>query len=536
MRLGFYGGAGTVTGSNHLIETDGGMLMIDCGMFQGGKELKNRNAVPFGYKAKDIKAVIITHAHIDHSGRLPKLVKEGYAGPMYATPACVELLKIMLLDSARIQNSDCEYENKKRKRKGLPPIQPMYSEEDAEKALGMLTPVAYHQEFRVLDNVTAVLHDAGHIMGSAFLDLAITENGITRTFVGAGDLGRSHQALIGDPEVRDKADMIMIESTYGNRNHKNEDDTNTELISILKMVAASKGTLIIPAFAVGRTQEMIYRLFELSESNSIPRMPVYVDSPMAREVTRIYAGHHDLYDAKTLEYVRQGKDPLSTPDIHFVESAEESSRLNTTPGPKIIISASGMCDAGRILHHLKHNIWRKDCHILFVGYQAEGTLGQRLIAGAKKVSILGDSLQVSAQLHTIGGLSAHADKKEILAWLKFYEKSRPQVFVVHGDPEASVALNESIQSELGLASCIPQWLESADITFTPQGLDISWQRPNADTGFREESERWAHMRAAVDAYLAKIPEGQGESAALPSLVLEKLNTAVNDILEEFHLE
>jgi len=530
MRLAFHGGAGSVTGSNHLLETDGGILMIDCGMFQGQKELRDRNALPFSYKPKNISAVVITHAHIDHSGRLPKLVKEGYRGPVYATPACAELLKILLLDSAHIQNSDCEWENKKRKRKGLEPLEPLYSEEDVEKALRLLQPVAYHQEFSVLSNVRAIFHDAGHIMGSCFLELSITENGITRTLVGGGDLGRSHQALIGDPEVRDRADMIMIESTYGNRKHKNEDDTNAELISILKTVIASKGTLLIPAFAVGRTQEMIYRFFELSEAHSIPRMPVYVDSPMAREVTRIYAEHHDLYDPKSLEYVRQGKNPLSTPDIHFIESIEESARLNTVPGPKIIISASGMCDAGRVVHHLKHNIWRKDCHILFVGFQAEGTLGRRLIDGAKRVSILGDSVQVNANLHTIGGLSAHADRDEMLAWLKFYENSKPKVFIVHGDPPASKAFGESIQAELDLQCFIPQWHETADITFTPDGLDISWQQASVDTGIQEQRDRWAHLRKLIDAQLAGTPAGQDtESSAL----LEKLNTAVSDILQEY---
>ncbi|MDR2734953.1 MAG: MBL fold metallo-hydrolase [Spirochaetota bacterium] len=529
MQLAFHGAAGAVTGSNHLIETDGGILMIDCGMFQGQKELRNRNSLPFSYTPRDVSAVIITHAHIDHSGRLPKLVKEGFRGPVYATPACVELLKILLLDSAHIQSTDCEYENKKRKRKGLAPLEPLYTEEDAEKALGLLKPIDYHREFRALDNVSAVFHDAGHIMGSCFLELSITENGITRTLVGGGDLGRSHQALIGDPEVRDRADMIMIESTYGNRRHKTEEDTNTELIGILKTVVAGKGTLLIPAFAVGRTQEMIYRLFELSESSSIPRMPVYVDSPMAREVTRIYAAHNDLYDQKTLEYVRRGKNPLSNPDIHFVESIEESIRLNTVPGPKIIISASGMCDAGRVLHHLKHNIWKKDCHILIVGFQAEGTLGRRLVDGAKRVTILGDSIQVNAQTHTIGGLSAHADRDEMLAWLKFYRGSQPKVFIVHGDPPASKAFGESIQAELGLECFIPQWHDTANITFTPNGLDISWQQANADTGVQEQRERLAGLCAMIDAHLQGVSaEQDGGSAAF----LEKLNIAVNDILEE----
>ena len=538
MRFAFHGAAGTVTGSNFLIETDGGIIMLDCGMFQGQKELRTQNYLPFVYNPADISAVIVTHSHIDHSGRLPKLVKEGYKGPIYATPATAELLKVLLLDSANIQLADCNWENKKRRRKGLELIQPLYTVKDAEEALRLIRPIEYHQEFNVLDNVRVTFHDAGHIMGSCFVDLAITENGITRTLVGGGDLGRSHQAIIGDPEVRDRADMILIESTYGNRCHKNEDDTNAELISILKTVVNTKGTLLIPAFAVGRTQEILYRLFELAQSNSIPPMPVFVDSPMAQEVTRIYELHKDIYNEKTLEYVRMGKNPLRTPDIHFTSSIEDSAQLNTVPGPKIILSASGMCDAGRIVHHLKHNIWRNDCHILFVGYQAEGTLGRRIVEGAKKVNILGETLQVNAQIHTIGGLSAHADKEEILAWLKFYEKSHPNVFIVHGDPQASEALSAAVAKTLNLQCFIPQWNESADITFTPEGLDIVWRQGVADTGFKEQSERWNSHRQTIDAWLAGFEAEAGHAKGktiLPTDVLEKLNSAIGDILEEFRL-
>jgi metallo-beta-lactamase family protein len=538
MRLAFHGGAGSVTGSNFLIETDGGILLIDCGMFQGQKEIRTRNYLPFAYNPTDVGAVIISHTHIDHSGRLPKLVKEGFRGPVYATPSTAELLRVLLLDSAHIQLADSNWENKKRRRRGMELIQPLYTEQDALDALRLIQPIEYHKEFRVLDNVVATFLDAGHIMGSSFVDLAITENGITRNLVGGGDLGRSHQAIIGDPEVREHADMIIIESTYGNRRHKTDDDTNAELISILQTVVKTRGTLIIPAFAVGRTQEILYRLFELSQSNSIPAMPVFVDSPMAQEVTRIYELHKDIYNEKTLEYVRMGKNPLRTPDIHFTGSLEDSMMLNSVPGPKIILSASGMCDAGRIVHHLKHNIWQKDCHILFVGFQAEGTLGRRIVDGAKKVNILGETLQVNAQIHTIGGLSAHADKEEMLAWLKFYEKSKPAVFVVHGDPAASEAFSTAIGEQLGLQSFVPQWHESANIAFTTDGIDISWRHTPVETGFREQRERWNSLRKTIDTYIDGFESEAGHADAktvIPAEVLEKLNIALNDILEEFHL-
>lgn len=539
MRIAFHGAAGSVTGSNHLIQTEGGTFLIDCGMFQGPKEMRTRNYLAFAYQPESIDAVIVTHAHIDHSGRLPRLVKQGYTGPIYATQATAELLRILLLDSAHIQQSDINWENKKRKRKGQELLQPLYDEEDVEATLKLIHPVEYHVPFQLLSNVRATLHDAGHIMGSCFVELAITEHGITRTLVGGGDLGRSHQAIIGDPEVRERADMIMIESTYGNRCHKNEDDTNAELIAILKEVVETKGTLLIPAFAVGRTQEMLYHLFELSQSNSIPAMPVFVDSPMAREVTRIYELHKDLYDEKTLEYIRLGKNPLRTPDLHFTESVADSMTLNDVPGPKIILSASGMCDAGRIVHHLKHNIWQKNCHILFVGYQAEGTLGRRIIEGAKKVSILGETLQVNARIHTIGGLSAHADSAEMLAWLKFYQASKPTVFVVHGDPEASQAFAKNIGAQLGLETHIPEWHESAEIEFTADGLAIVWRLSPVDTGFREQRERWNQLQRTINGYLdgfEALQDGESGKAVFASAILEKLNSTMNDLLEEFHVE
>ena len=539
MRLAFHGAAGSVTGSNHLLQTTGGTIMIDCGLFQGPKEIRTRNQMAFAYETDTIDAVIITHAHIDHSGRLPKLVKQGYRGPIYTTPATAELLKILLLDSAHIQKSDNNWENKKRKRKGQEPLTPLYDEYDVEETLKLIRPIDYHQELRILDNVVVTFHDAGHIMGSSFLEIKITEGGFKRTLIASGDLGRSHQAIIGDPEVGEYADMIMIESTYGDRRHKNEEDTNNELINLLKEVVQSRGTLLIPAFAVGRTQEMLYRLFELAQANLIPPMPVFVDSPMAREVTKIYESHKDLYDEKTLEYVRHGQNPLRTSDVHFIESVEDSMALNDVPGPKIILSASGMCDAGRIVHHLKHNIWQRNCHILFVGYQAEGTLGRRIIEGAKKVNILGETLQVNAQIHTIGGLSAHADVDEMMAWLKFYQDKNPKVFLVHGDPCASQAFAKRISAELGFEYHIPDWHESAEITFTEAGLDIVWRESPVDTGFREQRERWQGIMATINGYLDGFEGLQGaesEKSVFAAAILEKLNSTVGDLLEEFRVE
>lgn len=538
MRITFHGAAGSVTGSNHLVETEQGRFLIDCGMFQGPKELRTRNYTEFSFDPQQIDAVLLTHAHIDHSGLLPKLVRSGYQGPIYTTGATADLLEIMLYDSAHIQANDIAWENRRRKRKGLPQLDPLYEDKDVEQTLALMKKVEYGERFTLFPGVEVRYRDAGHIMGSSFIEIDITENGISKRLVASGDLGRSHQALIGDPEVGKRADLILMESTYGDRNHKTETDTNKEIVSILEQVQKDKGTLIIPAFAVGRTQEMLYRLFELAEQHKIPKLKVFVDSPMATKVTGIYADHIELYDPKTTEYIKAGKTPLEQPWINFTASVRESKAINDTPGPKLIISASGMCTAGRVLHHLKHNIWKSNTHVLFVGYQARGTLGRRIIEGAKKITILGTTLQVNAHIHTVGGLSAHADLDEMLAWLGFYEESKPEVFLVHGDPEACEAFSGHIRDRYSLRAHIPDWHESALITFQEQGLDIKMEAKKLEIGYAAERGRWSESLDRLHSLLERIDKGKAsrEAGLTAEIILEKINEAVDDVLAEYGSE
>ena len=528
MRISFHGAAGTVTGSNHLVETDGGKFLIDCGMFQGPKDVRSRNYEPFPYNPLEIDAVLCTHAHIDHSGLLPKLVKAGYSGPIYTTHATAELLDVLLHDSAHIQNYDLEYKNKKRARKGLPPFQPLYTDVDVEATLNLIQEIPYHEPFDLLSNVRCTLRDAGHIMGSAFAKLEITENGQTRILVASGDLGRSHQAIIADPEVGEHADMILIESTYGDRRHKTEDDTNKELLNIMKQVVKEKGTLIIPAFAVGRTQEMVFRIFELADHHQLPKIKIFIDSPMAAKVTRIYRDNRDLYDEKTLELIREGKSPLDYKQFNFTESANESKAINDISGPKVIISASGMCDAGRIVHHLRHHIWQENAHILFVGYQAIGTLGRRLIDGVKKVKIRGEEYQVQAKIHTVGGLSAHADSNDMVAWLKFYKDCNPEVFLVHGDPDATDRFAGKISRELDLKTHIPEWHDTFAVKFLEEGVEIALSKGETPSVLVDQQKRWEELTGLLGSCLARI-RARGESASISRVAGTMLENTNDDM-------
>lgn len=472
MKIFFYGGAGSVTGSSYLMETDSGKILIDCGMFQGNKDLRERNNINFQYDPKELDAVLITHGHLDHIGLLPKLVKYGYKGLIYATESTIEIMEVLLNDSARIQESDAEWENKKRFKKGKEKIFPLYTEFDVTETMKLVRTVNLHEEFNPVPSIKVKYKDAGHILGSGFLEVKIKEDNIEKNFVFSGDVGRLNQAIIRDIETSGNADVVFIESTYGNRYHKTLDDTKKEITDILKEVSGTKGTLIIPAFALGRTQEMIYKFFELFDQNKIPEMKIYVDSPMAKKVTEIYSKNKDLYDEEMINYYKKGKNPLYYSELVFTENKNDSIKLNTTPGPKVIISASGMCDAGRIRHHLKNNLWKSDAHILFVGYQGEGTLGRSLIDGAKKVNIFGESIPVKAKIHTIGGLSAHADKGELLNFLKMFKSSDPSIFVVHGEAEISKIFAASVKKELGFKTIIPEWNDTALLKFYPDKISI----------------------------------------------------------------
>lgn len=538
MKITFNGAAKTVTGSSYLLETEKSKIIIDCGMFQGPKELRERNILDLNYDPKKIDAVLVTHAHIDHIGLLPKLVNLGFEKTIYCTKGTKDLAEIMLLDSAHIQAIDAEWENKKRVRRGLREIKPLYEKKDVDKTIQLLKSLEYHEYFYPAQDIRARYMDAGHILGSGFLELEVTEKEITKKIIFGGDLGRSEQAIIKNPEVTDDASVIVIESTYGNRLHKSDEDTEKEILYLINEVIRNRGTLIIPSFAVGRTQEMLYRFFELFEKNSIPEIDIFIDSPMSKAVTEVYAKNKELYDYRANEYLKRGKNPLEGKKFKFIETLEQSMELNKNNEPKVIISSSGMCDAGRILHHLKHHIWKNNTYVLFVGYQAEGTLGRRIIEGAKTVNILGDAVQVNAKVFTVGGLSAHADRDELISWLRFYADKKPQIFIVHGEPEVEDSFAYKIEEAFGLKASIPDWGDSVNIEFNTDGIETQLQRNVIQTKYTEEKNKWEGNIGKIGKFISLLStENTGyEKKMVAETILNRLNSNIQEIIEEFRIE
>ena len=445
MKLTFYGAAKTVTGSCHCLEACGKRVLIDCGLLQGRDEVDNEE---LGFHPGEIDHVIVTHAHIDHSGRLPLLVKRGYLGSIVATRLTGELLGIMLRDSAHIQESDAEYQNRKGKRAGAQVVEPLYTLADAEETLTRLETYDYEQKQTLCDGIEFRFIDAGHLLGSSIVELWVTEQGVTKKLVFSGDLGNTDQPIIRDPQYVKKADYVVMESTYGNRNHEGEGEYTEDLAAIIDETLQKGGNVIIPAFAVGRTQELLYFIREIKERNlvkSIPDFQVCVDSPLARLATTIFSGDLTGYiDEEAKVLVRDGVSMLTFDNLLLTETVEESKMLNMDKSPKVIISASGMCDAGRIRHHLKHNLWRPECTVVFVGFQAEGSFGRHLLNGAEKVKMFGEEIAVKAKIVNFQGLSSHAGHDALVEWIDHFEPKPAQVFVVHGEAE----ITEQFAAEL----------------------------------------------------------------------------------------
>ena len=434
MKLRFYGADHAVTGSCHCLEVNGRKILIDCGLQQGRDEHDDNE---LGFSPSEIDYVIITHAHIDHSGRVPLLAKEGFQGDIVTTRLTAQLMSIMLRDSAHIQESDAQWQNQKGRRAGHAPVEPLYTVDDAEAALQMLHTVEYHHKFTLCEGVQVQFNDAGHLLGSSIVEIWATENGVTKKLVFSGDLGNIDQPIIRDPEFIDKADYVIMESTYGDRNHEPPESYVDALAELIDDVFSKGGNIVIPSFAVGRTQELLYFIREIKEKHMVhnyPNFSVYVDSPLAAEATKIYSGDlHGYLDEEAIAVLQGGDDLFTFPGLALSQTAEESKALNADPTPKIIISAAGMCDAGRIRHHLKHNLWRSECAIVFVGYQAEGTLGRRLLEGAKSVKLFGEEIAVQARILNFPGLSSHADRDHLLGWVEHFAPKPDHVFVVHGD-------------------------------------------------------------------------------------------------------
>ncbi|MBP3481523.1 MAG: MBL fold metallo-hydrolase [Clostridia bacterium] len=455
MKLSFLGAAHEVTGSCTLLEACGHKILIDCGMEQG-QDIYENCELPVA--ANDIDCVLLTHAHIDHSGKLPALARDGYDGPVYATYATQKLCNIMLKDSAHIQEFEAEWRNRKAKRSGEKEYVPVYTMEDAEKILSLFSPCDYGKQYSIADGITARFSDAGHLLGSSSIELTVTEKGITKTILFSGDIGNVSRPLIRDPQKPEKADVVVIESTYGNRLHGERPDYVAQLTQVIQTTLDRGGNVVIPSFAVGRTQELLYLIRHIKENNLVKNhdgFPVWVDSPMAAETTNIYSDDMtDYYDEKTLELLKSGVNPIIFDDLNLSVSSDESKMINFDETPKIILSASGMCEAGRIRHHLKHNLWKSESTILFVGYQSEGTLGRKLLDGEETVKLFGEEITVRAQIAKMDGISGHADKNMLLDWLKNLKNKPETVFVNHGDDTVCDEFAGEIVNTLGFPEAI----------------------------------------------------------------------------------
>ncbi len=467
MDINLFGAAKMVTGSNFLLRTDKYNILIDCGMFQGSKDIERLNYEPFPYDPKEIDFLFLTHAHIDHSGRIPKLVKEGFRGRIITTNPTYDLCKIILIDSAKIQESDVEWENRKRQRAGKEPIEPLYSMEDAEYCLRYFEPYFYGQRIKINDNIQIRFRDAGHILGSSILEMWIKENNEEIKIVFSGDLGMPNRPIIRNPEYIDEADYLIIESTYGNTAHESYEESTEKLIDIINKTVLRGGTVIIPSFAVGRTQELIYQLNKYYEYNPTieehMKIPVYVDSPMAVDATEAFKRNSSSFDDEARQLVLRGDNPFEFENLRYVKSQEESMALNKYTFPKVIISSSGMATAGRIRHHLKHNLWDERNSLVFVGYQAEGTLGRILLDGIKRVKILGEEINVKAEIYNLAGFSGHADQPMLLNWIGRFRKKPKKVFLVHGEEEPATALSQEINRIYGIETIIPNIGDSFNI-------------------------------------------------------------------------
>ena len=520
MKIQFLGATHEVTGSCTLLEVAGRSYLVDCGMEQGADIFEN---VPIPVNPGTIEAVFLTHAHIDHSGMLPKLYKDGFRGEIYSTRETANLCNIMLRDSAHIQESEAQWRSRKAQRAGGEPVLPVYDTQDAEGAIRRFRPVSYGERLRVGDGVEVRFTDVGHLLGSACIELWLTEGGETRKIVFSGDVSNTDQPIINDPKTVEETDYLVIESTYGNRLHQRPENTLDDksaaaveaLAGYIQTALDGGGNLVIPSFAVGRTQEMLYAIREIKQKGLVTGhdgFPVYVDSPLAVEATGIFL-QCDLscLDEKTMELVRQGINPIWSEGVTLSVSSDESKQINFDARPKVIISASGMCEAGRIRHHLKHNLWRPESVILFVGYQAEGSLGRRLQDGAKNVKLFGEEIAVHAQIATLHGTSGHADRDGLLNWLKGFRAGPKQVFVNHGDDDACTAFCQLLK-EMGYQAEAPYSGTEYDLltgrmTVYTDGVAIK-KTPKQDS---RTSQVYGELLAAAEALLALVKARKGRT-------------------------
>ena len=532
MKLSFFGADQCVTGSCHCLEANGKKILIDCGLQQGRDEVDN-GSLPF--HAGEIDYVLVTHAHIDHTGRIPMLIKQGFQGRILTTRLTAQLMDIMLQDSAHIQESDAEYQNRKNLRAGRPVVEPLYTVEDALRVKEFLTTCEYGEKVDLCEGVSVECIDAGHLLGSASMKLTVTEGGEMRTIVFSGDIGNVNQPIIRDPQFFHQADFVVMESTYGNRNHTEVWSYTDELAQIIDETLGKGGNVVIPSFAVGRTQELLYFIRQIKDEKlvkSVPDFNVYVDSPLSKAATTIFCGDLRGYlDEEALALVKDGTHMFSFPGLHLTETVDESKNLNLDPSPKVIISASGMCDAGRIRHHLKHNLWRPESAVVFVGFQSPGTLGRHLLDGAESVKMFGEEIAVRAKIVNFQGLSSHADRDHLLNWIDQFTPAKPtHVFVVHGDREVAPAFAADVAAR-GFAAHAPQYTEVYDLleNRTVQQGYLPEPKKKAFEGAPRISSAYKRLVELGDALAALIRRSQGRD----NKTLADFAESLRKILEKF---
>jgi metallo-beta-lactamase family protein len=453
MELEFYGATGEVTGSCHILRIGGRQILLECGLIQGGRQQQARNRDDFPFDPRSIDAVVLSHAHIDHSGRLPLLVQRGFKGPIYAQSATTEFCRIMLEDSARLAEGDAETENRKRARKDLPPVPPLYTVGDVERTLRQFVPLPYGKKQEILPGVGIRFQDAGHILGSACIEVWLQAGAVSRKLVFSGDLGQYGTPILRDPAALTEADLVLMESTYGDRLHREHEATIAEIAEIIAAADHRRGNILIPSFAVGRSQELLYLFTRYYADWQLHRWKIFLDSPMAIRASEVYWNNEKLYDdeARLMRKGLEGMRPL--PNLTLSMTPEQSQHINRLRSGAIIIAGSGMCEGGRIVHHLKHNVWRRECEVIIVGYQAQGTLGRRLVDGNAYVRIHHETMRVQARIHTIGGLSAHGDQNDLVRWYGSFQP-RPPVWLVHGEPGAAEGLAARLRREGAPAATI----------------------------------------------------------------------------------
>lgn len=515
-----------------MISTDNHKILLDCGQFQGGKEMDRMNEEPFPFNPAEIECVILSHAHIDHCGRLPLLVKRGFKGPIYCTDATADLLDVMLKDSAYIHEKDAEWQTRKNLRTGKPPVEPLYTIQDSEAALRLVKPILYDQLVELNPEMKIVFNDAGHILGSAITELWVTEGDKTSKIVFSGDLGVENRPILRDPVKIKKADFLIMETTYGNRLHPENATSIDDLIKITLKTIKRGGSVIIPSFAVGRTQELIYQFNMFYEhhpeyADTLGKVYVYIDSPMATTATEVFKKNAQVFDDETKAYIMSGDHPLDFPNLRFTRNTADSQMLNQDKTSKIIISASGMCEAGRIRHHLKHNLWDSRNSIVFVGYQAEGTLGRMLVEGAKEVKLFGEPIMVGAEIYNLEGFSGHADQKGLLDWLGGFQKEPKHIFLVHGETQSKIDFAAKVKEVFGYEPIVVNGnteyeLETGEILSREEVIREALDQEDIE----KLKDKLSSIKGELDTVIAS-----AETAVSKQISLDKL-TQINNIVQE----